>query len=125
MSKEANLEWLQKRVQEYRSTYYMCTLLLPKTVIGNIDRARKHCLWRGSEVNSNRKLLAAWDKVCQPKKKGGLGVINLSIQNQALLLKFLDKFYNRRKVPWVDLIWNSYYSQVVPHFSTSKGSFWW
>jgi hypothetical protein len=28
-------------------------------------------------------------------------------------------------VPWVDLIWNSYYSQVVPHFSTSKGSFWW
>lgn len=103
-------------------TYYMCTLLLPKTVIDNIDRARKHCLWRGSEVNSNRKSLAALDKVCKPKMKGGLGVINLSIQNQALLLKFLDKFYNRRKVPWVDLIWNSYYSGCASFFNL-KGFF--
>lgn len=85
-------------------TYYMCTLQLPKSVIENIDRARRHCLWRGGDINSNKKSLVAWDKVCKPKVKWGLGVINLSIQNQALLLKFLDKFYNRRQVPWVSLI---------------------
>ncbi len=27
--------------------YYMCTIMLPKTVIDSIDRARRHCLWRG------------------------------------------------------------------------------
>jgi hypothetical protein len=48
-------------------------------MIDNIDRARKHFLWRGSYVNSNRKPLAAQDKVCKPKVKGGLGVINISI----------------------------------------------
>jgi hypothetical protein len=46
--------------------------MLPKTMIDNIDRARKHFLWRGSYVNSNRKPLAAQDKVCKPKVKGGL-----------------------------------------------------
>ena len=85
----------------------MCTLNMPKSVIDSIDRARKHCLWRGSEVNSNKKSLAAWDKICKPKNKGGIGVINLSIQNQALLLKYLDKFYNRRDLLWVNLVWST------------------
>lgn len=37
-------------------TYYMCTLQLPKTFIDNIDREKRHCLWRGSDVNSNKKI---------------------------------------------------------------------
>jgi hypothetical protein len=37
--------------------------------------------------------------VCKQKDKGGLGIINLKIQNQALLLKHLDKFYNSADVP--------------------------
>lgn len=76
-------------------------------------------------MNSNRKSLAVSGKVCIPKNKGGLGVINLSIQNQALLLKYLDKFYNRKNLPWVNLIWNSYYGNGVPHLSNLKGYFWW
>jgi hypothetical protein len=43
--------------------------------------------------------LAAWEMVCKQKDKGGLGIINLEIQNQALLLKHLDKFYNNADVP--------------------------
>jgi hypothetical protein len=30
-----------------------------------------------------------------PKEQGGLGIINVRIQNTALLLKHLHKFYNR------------------------------
>ena len=30
---------------------------------------------------------AAWDLVCLPKAEGGLGVLNLQTQNEALLLK--------------------------------------
>jgi hypothetical protein len=40
--------------------------------------------------------LAAWNMVCKPKDNGGLGVLNMKIQNPALLLKYLDKFYNRK-----------------------------
>jgi hypothetical protein len=35
-------------------TYAMCSFMLPKIVLKQIDRYRKHCLWRGSDLN-NRK----------------------------------------------------------------------
>lgn len=35
------------------------------------------------------------------KEKGGLGVINLGLKNDALLLKQLVKFYNYDDGPWV------------------------
>jgi hypothetical protein len=37
----------------------------------------------------------------QTKEKGGLGIINLRSQNAALLIKHLDKFYNKKDIPWV------------------------
>ena len=48
--------------------------------------------------------MVAWPKVTKPKNKGGLGVIDLRTQNEALLLKHLDKFYNKRDIPWVNMI---------------------
>jgi hypothetical protein len=68
----------------------------------------------------------AWKKCTKPKKKGGIGIINLRSQNNALLLKHLDKFYSRKNMPWVRLIWNAHHpSGEVPHASKNKGSFWW
>jgi len=63
--------------------------------------------------------------VTVPKLKGGLGVKDIYIQNEALLIKHLVKFYNKADVPWVQLIWSAYYQNNVPHLSTAKGSFWW
>jgi hypothetical protein len=41
-------------------------------------------------------------------------------------LKHLDKFYNKRDIPWVKLIWNTYYANgEIPHAAKDKGSFWW
>jgi hypothetical protein len=37
-------------------------------------------------------------------------VIRLETQNDALLLKFFHKFFNSHDLPWVNIIWNSYYS---------------
>lgn len=63
-------------------TYYMCTLKLSKKVIQHIDRTRRHYLWKKSNhPNAKVHSLAAWDLVCQPKKKRGLEVINLELQN--------------------------------------------
>ena len=67
--------------------------------------------------------LAAWELVCRPKNKGGLGVIDLKIQNQGLLLKMLHKFYNQLDVPWVKLIWSAYYTGSIPHVNDPCGSF--
>jgi len=108
------------------TTYAMCTIKLPKGVIDNIDRARKQCLWRGNDAERKKGgNLVAWEIVMKPKEKGGLGVLNLRLQNDALLMKHLSKFYNKADIPWVHLIWNKYYSTKVPHVARESGSFWW
>jgi hypothetical protein len=103
----------------------MCSLKLPITVIEVIDKHRKHCLWRGNEFRKKGYNLDASDLVRRPKYKGGLGVINLSVQNDALLLKQLDKFYTKENIQWVTIIWQKYYSNIVPDMARDKGSFWW
>ena len=75
--------------------YHMCTLLFPQIVIDQIDKYRKYCLWRGSDINAKSSPKAAWSMVCLPKEEGGLGVLNLKTQNEALLLKNLHKLIQR------------------------------
>ena len=105
--------------------YFMCTFSLHKTVIKQIDKYRKHCIWRGANINAKTPPKAAWDLVCLPKDEGGLGVLNLRTQNDALLLKHLHKFFNREDIPWVHLVWEKYYSNGSLPSSQKKGSFWW
>jgi hypothetical protein len=57
--------------------------------------------------------------------EGGLGVIKLSNHNDALLMKFIHKFYSKADIPWVHLVWNNYYSNNRLPGQQNKGSFWW
>lgn len=73
------------------------------------------------------------------KDKSGLGVINIKIKGDlgyksysSMRSKYkgglegqLDKFYNKKNVQWVSLIWNKYYSDSAPHMRKYKCSFWW
>ena len=71
--------------------YYLCSLNIPPGIIKQLDRIFRQCLWRGNS-DAPKQSLAAWELVCWPKDKGGLGVINLNIQNKGLLIKHLHKF---------------------------------
>jgi hypothetical protein len=106
-------------------TYYMCTLEIPKTVIKQIDKFRKSCLWRGSNVNGTGQPKAAWKLVCKDKSEGGLGIINLHTQNEALLMKNVDRFFNKKDIPWVHMVWEKLCSNNRLPAHTRKGSFWW
>jgi hypothetical protein len=105
--------------------YHCCTLKLHKGVIEQLDKYRKHCLWSGSDLSAKQPSKAAWPSVCLPKSEGGLGVINLEIHNNSLLLKFLNKFYTKADIPWVHLVWNNYYSNGRLPGQQRRGSFWW
>ena len=63
--------------------------------------------------------------VCLPKEEGGLGVLNLRTQNEALLLKNLHKFFNKQDIPWVQLVWEKHYQNGKLPSHIKKGSFWW
>jgi hypothetical protein len=104
--------------------YAMCSVRIPPKILEHLDKLRRCCLWtKKSEDGAKANPLVAW--VCRPKNKGGLGIIDLKVQNQALLLKQLHKFYNRMDVPWVKMIWSVYYEGIVPHAADPCGSFWW
>jgi len=105
--------------------FFMSTFHLHSTVREQIDKYRKHCLWRGSEENNRINAKAAWPMVTKSKEEGGLGVLDLKTQNEALLLKNFHKFYNRADIPWVHLIWEKYYSNGRLPNHVKKGSFWW
>ena len=52
-------------------------------------------------------------------------MIDIKSQNSALLMKFLDKFYNEAEIPWVSLTWSKFYSnlQTPPQARSPIGSF--
>jgi hypothetical protein len=105
--------------------HYLCSLKVHKTIIKIADRSRRHCLWAKEERNDAVHSLAAWNLVCRPKKHGGLGIINFELQNNALLLKQLHKFYCKADIPWVKLVWSLYSPDSPPHAQSKRGSFWW
>lgn len=91
-------------------SFVMCVLKVPLKLIDAFDRARRHCLWRKVlfffehwrkvlDRDARTHSLAAWDLVCRPKQKEGLGIIDLKVQNNALLLKFLHKFIHKADIP--------------------------
>lgn len=83
--------------------FAMCSLQIPPKILEHVEKIRRHCLWNKKTDELKCNSLVAWDKVCTQKNKGGLGVLNLKIQNQGLLLKFLHKFYNKDDTPWHSL----------------------
>ncbi|XP_073367917.1 uncharacterized protein [Aegilops tauschii subsp. strangulata] len=84
-------------------------LAVPAGILKQLERIQRQCLWR-----KNR-----------GQKKGGLGILNLGVQNVALLLKHANNFLNKKDLPWVSLIWDTYYHGRVPQGTSDCGSFWW
>jgi hypothetical protein len=106
-------------------TFFMCTFSLHVTIRDQIDKYRKLYLLRGSEDTNRINAKAAWPLVTRPKEDGGLGVLDLKTQNEALLMKNLHKFFNKADIPWVHLIWEKHYGNGKLPSHVRKGSFWW
>jgi hypothetical protein len=54
-------------------TFFISTFAIHNTVISQIDKYRKLCLWTGADINANHRLKAAWTAVCKSKENGGTG----------------------------------------------------
>jgi hypothetical protein len=81
-------------------TFYLCTFKVHQIVIDQINECRKHCLWRGGDLNVKSPPKAAWEMVCLPKTKGGLGVLQSHTHNDSLLIKNLtwEKYYSNGRL---------------------------
>ena len=84
--------------------FAMSTIKLPLAFIDHVEASIRGFLWRGKDIHKKGNCLVKWEKVCLPKKAGGLGVICLRKQNTSLLTKHLHKFLNRDDIPGIKLI---------------------
>ena len=51
--------------------------------------------------------LSKWDILCRPKEQGGLGIMDLNVQNKCLLSKWLFKLTNEDGI-WQQILMNNY-----------------
>jgi len=58
-------------------TFFMSTFSLHVTIREQVDKNRKHCLWKGAEDTNRINAKAAWYMVTKSKEEGGLGVLDL------------------------------------------------
>ncbi|GKB77893.1 hypothetical protein Tco_0944788 [Tanacetum coccineum] len=68
--------------------YWSSVFLLPVTVINDINSLLKRFLWNQGE-SAKGKANVAWQNIYMPKSKGGLGLKDLQVWNEAMLAKHI------------------------------------
>jgi hypothetical protein len=110
--------------------YFFSFFKTPVCVLKEMISIQRRFLW-GAGLDSRKLCWVSWDRICQPKEKGGLGIKNLSIFNSALLCKWKWRGMCDRMAPWQDLL-RFRYGSLVANFLYGEGrqglkhaSIWW
>ena len=74
---------------------------VPKEVLQKLDYYRSHFFWPCDE-HKKKYHLAKWSVLCTPKNLGGLGILNLELQNTCLSSMWLFRLINEDGV-WQNL----------------------
>jgi hypothetical protein len=86
--------------------FMMSFFEIPKGVVKNLDHYRYRFFWQGSSQKHEYRL-AKWDILCRPKDQGGLGILDLQLQNKCLLAKWLVNLLNTDGM-WQTMLQNKY-----------------
>lgn len=89
------------------SNYWCQIFILPKKVLKQINSVCRSYLWHG-EANNNTPGNVGWDKVCRPKKEGGLGIRNLELWNLAAVGKIAWHISTMQDSLWVKWVHGVY-----------------
>ena len=93
-------------------TYYLFVLHFPVKVEHELDKIRRHFLWKSPSCTSRGYCLAKWETICRSKDQDGLGIINFRNFSLALKCKVLwQLFANNPHLKWPELIRSRYFSR--------------
>ncbi|KAJ3687028.1 hypothetical protein LUZ61_016192 [Rhynchospora tenuis] len=95
---------LVKSVLSALPLHYMQVLKLPSWLIHHLDSIRRRFFWKGTDKCLGGHCLVNWKQCCLPKRSGGLGILDLAVQNQALLLKWLWKLKTEPDATWTNFV---------------------
>ncbi|CAA7048872.1 unnamed protein product [Microthlaspi erraticum] len=106
-------EVLIKSVAQALPTYVMSCFLLPQDIIKKIQGAIAK-FWWSSKQNGRGLHWVAWDKICLPFEKGGLGFRDLTNFNLALLAKQLWRLIHYPSSLLARILKERYYRHTNP-----------
>eukprot|EP00253_Pinus_taeda_P020626 PITA_20626 len=92
---------LTKAILQAIPQYMLSILPTPKGVLDQIRSIQRSFLWSG---NSEKKKwsLVAWKKICRPKNRGGLNLVDPSIANRVCGAKIWWKWISNTNLPWAN-----------------------
>lgn len=104
--------------------YWAQIFIMPHEVLDQITKVCRNFLW-GGEADYKKPPYVAWDKVCSPKKHGGLGLKNFHIWNKACNAKLLWALEGKKDALWIRWIHGRYLKQVdIWHYQPKADSCW-
>jgi len=101
-SKAGRVVLIQSHLEGLPSHTMQC-FQLPASVSDKLDRINREFFWKNSSSRKGIPLIA-WDKICYPKKFGGLGLRKTAAVNLAFLAKLAWKFLTTPGNLWVQMI---------------------
>ncbi|XVF49153.1 hypothetical protein PTKIN_Ptkin03bG0245600 [Pterospermum kingtungense] len=96
--------------------FFMSLFQIPCSVKEKLDAIQRRFLWGGNQ--STRKVnWVRWEQVCKNKDHDGLGIIDLSLKNRALLNKWIWRYSMEDDALWrrvVDSIYGGSRTDLLP-----------
>jgi hypothetical protein len=110
--------------------YFFSFYKAPVCVIKEMVSIQRSFLWGGG-LDNNKMCWVSWNRICQPKERGGLGIKNLESFNFSLLCKWKWRCLEDRTAPWYEFL-RYRYGSFAANFLYDEGkeglhkaSIWW
>ncbi|CAN1807830.1 Putative ribonuclease H protein At1g65750 [Linum perenne] len=104
----------------------MQTSVLPITTCNAIDK-RINFIWGSSETEWKTHLVS-WERICQPKENGGLGLKSARVLNWAYMTKLAFLFFQKKEPLWIRIIQSKYFKEtnegLAPRHTSSQSALW-
>ncbi|WMV51210.1 hypothetical protein MTR67_044595 [Solanum verrucosum] len=88
-------------------SFWGSVFILPQSILKEVDRICRNYIW-GSNEEKRKVSLVAWEKICCPKKFGGLNVKGCSNWNVASVGKLLWQLSEKQDTLWVKWVHGIY-----------------
>ena len=98
---------LVKAVTNSMAIYPMHHDRIPNGIIQEIERLQRNFVW-GEDQGEKRWHAIAWERLCQPKEVGGVGIKSLERMNDAFLSKILWRLNTNPTSLWVQVLLGKY-----------------
>ena len=99
----------------------MQSTLLPSGTCKGIEKLIRQFIWGHSDTRKGI-ILVRWSDLCQPRKHGGCGILNLEAQNRAFMSKLIYKIHSEPQALWVRVLATKY-SLTLPEDNPSHTQF--